>query len=312
MPLDLSEVVAPFRMQPGLRRIEPGVGQLTPLGLDDPTLHEKLAVLRAHREQAFVCAPDFEVGAALHALAAHAAAEHPTSFEHHGPQRGRACRLGWSVAGGVVSGSGPAAIGHALQALPESWRWAGLLSLAFAEDFAVIEGATGCIPWLAVCLPSSWAPETKVGRHFTQVHAPVADNAALIAATDALLGLVTGNGRWERFVWTFTDSLRLDRHPARQPQAAWPLALEGPALLGATVFRSERQTFIPVTELRQAVFTIRVETHPLVQILALDGAADRLHAALASMSPAVLAYRSLTKVRDRLLAALAPTPAPQR
>ena len=37
------------------------------------------------------------------------------------------------------------------------------------------------IPWLAVCLPSRWAPEEKVGRRFAEVHAPVADNAVLIA-----------------------------------------------------------------------------------------------------------------------------------
>ena len=44
---------------------------------------------------------------------------------------------------------------------------------------------TPTIPWLAVCLPSRWAPEDKVGRHFAEVHAPVADNALLVAAGDS-------------------------------------------------------------------------------------------------------------------------------
>ena len=51
-----------------------------------------------------------------------------------------------------------------------------------------------------------------------------------------------------------------------------------------------------------AVFTIGVQVTPLVQALAGPGQARRLHAALASMSPAVLDYRGLSEARDDLLA----------
>jgi hypothetical protein len=102
------------------------------------------------------------------------------------------------------------------------------------------------IPWLAVALPSHWAPEQKVGRSFAEVHAPVADNR-----------LITG------------------------------------------------QSFIPVDGQQQAVFAIHVEVQPLAQALADPGRAARVHDALATMSPAVLHYRGLATVRDRLLRWLA-------
>ncbi len=50
MAFDFSAVAAPFRMQPGLRRIAPGTPQLTPNRLGDRALVEKLAVLSAHRD----------------------------------------------------------------------------------------------------------------------------------------------------------------------------------------------------------------------------------------------------------------------
>jgi len=53
-----------------------------------------------------------------------------------------------------------------VRGLPPAWRLAALVALAFAEDFAVLDGRDGTIPWLAVALPSFWAPERKVGRAF--------------------------------------------------------------------------------------------------------------------------------------------------
>jgi hypothetical protein len=205
----------------------------------------------------------------------------------------------------VPSCNGPAEIGACLRALPAVWRTAALLALAFAEDFAVIDGATGRIPWLAVCLPSHWAPEDKIGRHFTQVHAPIADNQILLAAGDHLARLVTGTERWERFVWTITRHPNLSQHPQRCTTAPWPADASADALAARAFFRTERQTFIPLPDHAQAVFTIHVEMQPLADAVQQTEHAQVLHAALASMSPAVLAYRSLANARDRLLAWLA-------
>lgn len=297
-------VAAPFRMQPGLRRLQAGAAQLTPAPPGARHQREKLAVLGAFAPQALVADPRFDATPALHALAAHAAAEHPRHFAWDG-HRARALGVAVDTAGAVAHESA-GAFGHGdevarcLRALPAGWRLAGLLALAFEEDFAVVDGERGTVPWLAVALPSHWAPEAKVGRHFAEVHAPVADNERLLAAAEHLLRLVTGADRWERFVWTVTPHPRLHAHPARADP--WPAHRDAQAIATLAWWRTERQTFIPLPAVRQAVFTIHVQVQPLAQAIDAPSRAAALHEAIASMSDAVLAYRGLAPVRDALLA----------
>lgn len=301
MPFDFSAVSAPFRMQPGLRKLAPGARQLTPNLPGDRVLAEKLLVLQHDVDRALLCAPGFDAGPALHVLMQNAVAEHPQAFTFDRTDHFSAHRLGWSLRGDEPVGNGTPEIGACLNALPAHQRLAALLALAFAEDLAVIDARSGRVEWLAVSLPSRWAPEEKVGRHFTEVHAPVADNQLLMAASEHLVRLVTGPERWERFVWTLVATGRLDQHPVRQARAPWPLQGTTAELAASAFFRTERQTFIPLPEQQQAVFTIHVETTPLAQVVQVESAARQLHDALASMSPAVLAYRGLTDARAHLL-----------
>jgi len=290
-------------MQPGLRRIAPGEAQLTPSRPNGRHLREKLAVLATTADEALLAVPGFDAAPALRAIANEAARETPPAFVFDGPHDCAAPRLGWALRAGRPEGDGEAAIGELLAALPAARRATALLCLAFEEDFAIIDGATATIPWLAVCLPSRWAPEEKVGRHFAEVHAPVADNALLIEASDRLAHLVTGSVRWERFVWTISAEPRLHQHPGRG-KVDWPEAVDAEAIAALASLRHEHQTFIPLPDTRQAVFTIRVGSEPLDLALRSRDHAARLHDALASMSAGVLAYRGLAPVRDRLLEAL--------
>ena len=176
------------------------------------------------------------------------------------------------------------------------------LELAFEEDLAVLDGQTSALPWLCVCVPSHWAPEDKLGLPFAAVHAPVADNAALLAAGVQLVQLVTGGECWERFVWTVSPSSRHDQHPERHVRTPWPQAGDESAFAAQCFLRAERQTFFPVGRgTRQAVFTIRVMLQPLTEAAATRGQAQRLHDSLASMSDAVLAYKGLAAAREPLL-----------
>lgn len=289
MPFDFAAVASPFRMQPGLRRLTPGTPQLTPMQPGSRVLAEKLAVLRRHADDALLTVSGFDPRPAWQALSAHADAEHPA----HWRDRAAALRRGAPE------------IDDLLAALPVALREAAALALAFEEDFAVVDGRDGTIPALAVCLPSHWSPREKLGRHFAEVHAPVADNALLLAAAPHLVRLVTGPERWERFVWTITTTGSLDMHPDRATKASWVDA-DDPATLAAQAwFRTERQSFVPLPEAQQAVFTIHVESRPLAEAIASAEAATKLHDALATMSTAVLAYRGLGPARDRLLRWLA-------
>ncbi|MCC6247930.1 MAG: DUF3445 domain-containing protein [Rubrivivax sp.] len=311
MPFDFDAAVqAPFRMQPGLRRIGAGVAHLTPLAPGSRHQREKLAVLSAFAPQALLVRAGFDPAPATAALAAHAAAEHPQAWAWDG-RRATALHLGTAVDGdGNVVQTAPGQFGlgdevaRCLRGLPPGWRLAALLSLAFAEDFAIVDARDGTIPWLAVTLPSHWAPETKVGRHFAEVHAPVADSTMLLKASAGLVQLISGGGessdgappRWERFVWTVTDHPRLHAHPERVAHPRWQ---DTP--VERAWFRSERQTFIALPALAQAIFTIEVAVTPLAEVAADAQHAARLRAAIASMSDAVLAYRGLAEVREPLL-----------
>ena len=301
MPFDFDTVSAPFRMQPGLRRVAAGDRQLTAVLPESRHCAEKLQALQQHPTHALLATPGFDARPALQALIAQAVAEHPEACASPAALAYEARLLRWTVQEDAVVGDGSPEIGAVLRGLPAPWRLPALLALSVAEDVAVIDGATAHIPWLAVCLPSRWAPEDKVGRHFAEVHAPVADNRMLVAAGEHLARLVTGTDRWARDVWSIVAAPALMQHPGHAAAAAWDPHADAATLAASATFRTEHQTFIPVPGLQQAVFTIRVETVALAVAAATPARARRLHDALASMSPAVLAYRGLAEARGRLL-----------
>jgi hypothetical protein len=301
MPFDPASIRAPFRMQPGLRRMAPGTPHLTPNQGDSPQLAAKLAVLTHHADQALCALPGFDDTAVIAALCRQARRDAPEALRERDDGGFDAPLLGWSLFGATneVVGAGLPAIGTCLAALPARWRPTALLCLAFAEDFAVIDAASTRIPWLAVCLPSHWAPLDKLGRPFADVHAPVADNRLLLQAAEALARLVCSPDPWERFVWTLTPLASHDGHPGRQPAPPWPPALDAEGIADIAWLRTEHQTFIGMPGQAQAVFTILVELQPLRTAAPTCGRA--IHTALASMSPAVLDYRGLGPAHGRLL-----------
>ncbi len=250
-------IAAPFRMQPGLRRLAPGERQLTALQPDGTLHREKQAVVEMGGTPLAV--PGFDAGPALEAIAEQAA----------------------------------------LDGAPLAAR---RLELAVEEDLAVLDGATGTLPWLAVCVPSHWAPEDKLGRDFMAVHAPVADGDVLRSASQHLVRLATSGERWERHVWTLTPSPRYDQHPRRHTRTPWPAPEDASTFASACWLRAERQTFFPVCRgTQQAVFTIRVTLQPLPEALDTPQRRERMLGALESMTPAVLAYKGLAGARDPVL-----------
>jgi dimethylamine monooxygenase subunit A len=314
-----AAVSSPFRMRPGLRRLAPGSAQLTPAAPGSPHQREKLAVLTAFDDEALVQRPGFDARPALEALLTQAAAEHPAHLQWIDGWL-RVPSLGTEVdTAGSVRPIGRGPFGHGDEAarclarLAPRWRLAALASLALREDLAIVDGTDGTIPWIAVALPSHWNPRDKVGRPLSAVHAPVADNHMIVSANEHLVALVTGPDRWERFVWAITPHPRLHAHPDRVDPDPWSLPSSREALAARDAFgrdpvaagawlRHERQTFIPVPGARLSVFTIRVSVQPLAQAVSTPDRATRLRDAIATMSPAVLAYRGLEHARDGLLA----------
>lgn len=181
------------------------------------------------------------------------------------------------------------------------------LSLNLQEDFVVLRDrrqmVTEC---LSVCFPSNWRPQEKHGQDFATIHAPVADNALLLAGAAGLMDLAFRRHRMQRHVWLLTPTPALSLHPHAQ-RSRWDALADasGSALLEGTWWRIERQTTLPLPALQAGVFFIRVMVCPLTQVLAVASErAAELRAVLASMSEAVVAYRGMSAVRDRLVAAL--------
>ncbi len=186
------------------------------------------------------------------------------------------------------------------------------LALLVEEDLAVLDGDSGTLPWLSVCTPSHWAPEAKLGLHWSAAHAPVADNQALMAAQRQIIGLCTNGQNWQRSVYTVSADNRYDQHPTRQQRTPWP-DLQGLELAQRCWLRVERQQFFPVPgRSRLAIFSIRLLFERLDLSAARPDRAQALHDWLASMSQAVSDYKGLTGVRPALLAWLTGQSDPHR
>lgn len=167
------------------------------------------------------------------------------------------------------------------------------LSLSIQEDFALmvdLDGSGLSAAVLSVCFPSGWDPKMKLGRSMLMLHEPVADNQKLQTAMAAMSSAICTKGPFVRYVWTLAgDSAR-----ARRPGVDSTADLSRADQLW---FRCERQVTIPLSG-KASLFLIRVLTAPLNQVLTSADRFNRLVAALQSMSPEMLAYKSLTRARE--------------
>ncbi|MBX3609028.1 MAG: DUF3445 domain-containing protein [Hydrogenophaga sp.] len=185
------------------------------------------------------------------------------------------------------------------------------LTQGMQEDFVVLaDGPDGFrTRLLSVCFPSSWVPADKLGLDFAAIHAPVADNTLLLSAARGIMDMAFRQAPMVRHVWLLSPDAQLSQHPARARRPWSSLvadAGEHGRLIDLCCLRVERQTTLPLPALGVGVFFIRVMVAPLAAVLALDaGRAAQLHAAIASMSDAVLNYRGMAGVRERLLCELA-------
>lgn len=268
-------VVSPFRMRPVLSRLVPHAEPAPPppLFLRDAQAPayaaQKQAVLQTHPERAQIGQAE---PAVLQAIAAAYAAQ-----------------TGVTLA-----------------------PTAQALALGMQEDIVVLHDEPDALRtrWLSVCFPSNWSPADKLGLDFAAIHAPVADNALLQAGGKGIVDMAFRQASMLRHVWLLTPSAELPQHPetrrTRWEDAVAQADASGQRLLDHVFFRVERQTTLPLPALQRGVFFIRVMVCPLLAALQVAQArAAELHAALASMSDAVVAYRGMAGVRPRLLAELA-------
>jgi dimethylamine monooxygenase subunit A len=188
------------------------------------------------------------------------------------------------------------------------------LAEGLQEDFVILHDEADAMRTrcLSVCFPSNWDPAEKLGLDFSAIHAPVADNALLQAGGRGIVDMAFRQARMLRHVWLLTPNGDLAQHPetrrTRWADAEAAADATGSRLIDQVFFRVERQATLPLPALRRGVFFIRILVAPLTAVLAVaPGRAAELGEALRSMSDAVVAYRGMGTVRERLCTELGPS-----
>jgi len=321
-------VTAPYRPQPGLTRLgSPAHGRLESRVLDadrdaPAALRAKWDRLRRHASRCVALTPGLADAPEVVWRRVCAAANAIVDAQcEAGPGRPRAgclplTRVGDELQAGLAGWAMPARADapfgmRALRAdaapvlewigtRPAAERPLHALGMALQEDVALVEADSTRTPahasLLHVCWPSGWDPAAKVGLDFAAIHAPVADAKQLLAAALPLSRALLSQGPFVRFVWTVAPDGAWSRHPAEvAPVDAQPW------------FRCERQVSVPLAACPGgpagggAVFLIRLHVTPLEIAANTPGRLSVLRAALASMSPQTLGYKSLAERRAALL-----------
>jgi dimethylamine monooxygenase subunit A len=273
-------VTAPFRMRPNLEKLDSTSPALL---LRDELIsvyaRERTKIIESHAERAIVGTADERALSAIQELVGERT--EPAAFrdEH------------------VITEN------HSRQAAATAQE----IALQLQEDFVILKNDDGILrtEYLSVCFPSRWDPREKLGLDFAAIHAPVADNQMLQAAGSSIMAMAFMRQSMLRHVWLIVPSANLAQHP-EQSDYSWTRTLGDSApLLTRLFFRVERQTTWPLPHLGRAVFFIRVLMCPLVDVLRAEPLrAAQLSETLASMTPAVVAYRGMTDAIPRLLSEL--------
>lgn len=179
------------------------------------------------------------------------------------------------------------------------------LSEQVQEDLVIFErrpDRTSFLSLAHICAPGFWSPEEKVGRNFTEIHEPVPHAETMNKYSDALVDGAIRKGPLTRFTWGFVVDDRLNHHPEPPPGVAkseW----DGPRFSPSKPFwiRIERQVLLGMPEVDAFLFSIRTHFLTAEEVLAKPEQVRALRAAVASMSPESLTYKSLSGTRDELL-----------
>jgi dimethylamine monooxygenase subunit A len=197
------------------------------------------------------------------------------------------------------------------------WRWLKVLnsklSLPYVsgldalccqiqEDVALTSRSEqekeGWLSALHLCSPSHWAPESKIGKNFSAVHAPIAGSEKMNRTAPHLVDGAIRKGPYVRFVWGFGTDDRLNHHP-EAPKGRDPLEWRGRTFQKESkhspfILRLERQFLYGLPQLNAYFFAIHVYFIDGVEIRENEREKNLLRSALLSMSTESLEYKGLS------------------
>jgi hypothetical protein len=160
------------------------------------------------------------------------------------------------------------------------------LGLAIEDDVVIMH--KGKLEACFVAFPSSWNAGEKMGKSLAELHEPIADNEALVRASDGIMRAMTSGQSYHRYTWGISSLDGYSNHPL----------YEKPEFdsLDDLTFRVEHERTMTVTEGTTAVFLIHVDIYPLKEVLKTDF--GLIKGAIDSMSESVLEYKNLFKVKE--------------
>jgi dimethylamine monooxygenase subunit A len=148
----------------------------------------------------------------------------------------------------------------------------------------------------ALCFPTGWALEEKLGHPMEFIHAVVPGlNSTLGNPIQQFLSRLKPGQAYLRDNWGLAASDELNLHPARQLPAPSP-----PVDLQQLWLRVEHQALLALPRTGGVVFGIRISLHRLDRV-AQDPAADRLRKALVTMPREIAAYKRLDTIREDVI-----------
>ena len=160
------------------------------------------------------------------------------------------------------------------------------LGMAIEDDVVIMHN--GKLEACFVAFPSSWNAGEKMGKTLAELHEPIADNEALLRASDGIMNAMTSGKSFERYTWGISSLDGYSNHPM----------YERPDFdsLDELTFRVEHERTMTVTQGTTAAFLIHVDIYPLKEVLKTNY--GLLKGAIDSMSADVLQYKNLVKVKE--------------
>ena len=160
------------------------------------------------------------------------------------------------------------------------------LGLAIEDDVVIMH--RGKLEACFVAFPSSWNAGEKVGKTLNELHEPIADNEALVRASEGIMRAMSSGQSFHRYTWGISSLSGYSNHPS----------YERPDFdsLDDLTFRVEHERTATVIKDTTAVFLIHVDIYPLKEVLKTDF--GLIKDSIDSMSDNVLEYKNLNKVKE--------------
>ena len=178
--------------------------------------------------------------------------------------------------------------------LEQLWR----SSLWIQDDICLLQAYGGAgnsdyrLTAASVCAPSHWCLQEKIGQDFFAIHQPVPSFKKKLERPIRKLLAKLGTQPLVRANWGISDTdtlMRLPEHQQIECNADTELYL-----------RIERQSLSKLPATGAIVFTIRVYTHPLQSIAAIDGAVTALQKSIYAMNTQEYYYKSMHRLEKPL------------